>query len=69
MIAAKPNKNSSGPDGMPFTLMKLFPRSFVSFLSTFFNHLIANAYFPKIWRHASITPIPKPGKDSSVLSN
>lgn len=38
-------------------------------LATFFNHLLANTYFPRIWRHVIITPIPKPGKYHSIIDN
>jgi hypothetical protein len=35
------------------------------YLSYVFNSCIKLCYFPKIWKHASVIPIPKPGKDHS----
>lgn len=69
MVAGRPTKTSCGPDGMPYSLIKQFHPDVFNFLSTFFNHLISISYFPRCWKHASITPIPKAGKDVSVVSN
>lgn len=69
IIVTRPNKKSCGFDSMPYFLIKKFHPDIILFLSTFFNHLISISYFPECWRHASITPIPKPGKDSSIISN
>lgn len=68
IISTRPNEKSCGLDGMPFFLIKKFHPNIILFLSTLFNH-ISISYFPMCWRHASITPIPKPGKDSSIISN
>lgn len=69
IIATRPNKKSSGRDSMPYFLIKKFHPSIILFLVTFFNHCIANAHFPESWKHAIITAIPKPGRDSSIISN
>lgn len=26
-------------------------------------------YYPSVWKHANVLPIPKPGRDSSILAN
>lgn len=69
IISSRPNKKSCGNDNMPYFIMKQFNFSIIVFLATFFNHIISLAYFPKNWRHAIITPIPKTGKDSTIIEN
>lgn len=31
--------------------------------------MLANSYFPKCWQFALVTPIPKPGKDATIMEN
>lgn len=62
-------KKSSGQDGMPYFLIKRFSPEIVMILTTFFNHSLSRSYFPKAWKHSLVTPIPKPDRDSSVVSN
>lgn len=69
IIKTRPNKKSSGNDGMPFSLIKKLDTQIVRCLTIIFNHLIAISYFPNCWQHAIITPLPKPGKDSSLIEN
>lgn len=54
---------------MPYSILKRLDPAILGFFSTFFNHLISNAYFPRHWRHANITAIPKSGKDISIIGN
>lgn len=69
IIDQRPNNKSSGDDEMPYYILKRIDPEIYRFLAKFFNHLIANAYFPRHWRHARMTPIPKPGKDHSIITN
>lgn len=69
IIQSRPNKKSAGHDSMPYFLIKRFSPSIILFLTTLFNHCIANAHFPTSWKYALVTPIPKPGKDASIRSN
>lgn len=69
IIKTRPNKNSTGLDSMPYTIIKGFDSEIIRGLTIFFNHLLAISYFPKIWQHANIVPIPKPGKDSGIVDN
>lgn len=69
IILSRPNKTSSGRDDMPYTVIKKFSTSIITFLTIFFNHCIAASHFPQIFKHAIITPIPKPGRDSSLITN
>lgn len=69
IISSRPNKKSSGHDQMPFFLIKQFCPSIILFLVTLFNQCLASSHFPASWKHATVTSIPKIGKDSSILSN
>lgn len=69
IISSRPNKNSTGADDMPYTIMKQFDDRVLRGITIFFNHLLAIHHFPTSWQHAIITPIPKPGKDSSLIEN
>lgn len=69
IIGAVRPKKSAGPDGMPYFLFKFFSPPIVLFLTILFNQLISRSYFPRIWRHSIVSPIPKPGKDGSVATN
>lgn len=69
IIRLTPNKRSCGSDQMPYLLMKRFVPAIMLLMTVFFNQLLANVYFPTGWKHSLITPIPKAGKDSSIVSN
>lgn len=69
IIRRTPNKRSHGNDQMPYLLMKRFVPAVITLMTIFFNHLLANAYFPDDWKRSIITPIPKAGKDGSLLAN
>ena len=40
-----------------------------TYLLQFYNHLWVNQIFPKVWKHAVVIPISKPGKDPSNPNN
>jgi Reverse transcriptase (RNA-dependent DNA polymerase)/Endonuclease-reverse transcriptase len=63
------NGKAPGFDGVPNILLKNLPRRAVVYLTYVFNSCIKLCYFPKVWKHASVIPIPKPGKDHSNPSN
>lgn len=69
IIRERPNKKSCGSDGVPYCVLKQFDSSLLRWLSIFFNHLISISYFPRSWRNAIVIPIPKPGKDASLVEN
>lgn len=47
ILCARPSKSSSGYDGVPYVFLKTLDDHNVHFIATFFNHLIATAYFPR----------------------
>lgn len=69
VIAAAPNKRSCGVDQMPYTLLKRLIPNVLLLLTRLFNQLLARSYFPRCWRYSIVTPIPKGGKDNSVIAN
>jgi hypothetical protein len=58
-----------GFDGVPNIIFKNMPRRSFVYLTYVFNSCIKLCYFPKIWKYASVIPIPRPGKDHSNPSN
>lgn len=69
IINSRPNKKSSGSDCMPYYLIKQFNHQLVRAFTIFFNQLLAISHFPKCWQFAIVTPIPKPGKDATLVEN
>lgn len=69
IIRGAPAKKSTGSDQMPYVVLKTFSPAVILLIVTFFNQLLACAHFPTIWKHAQVTPIPKVGRDSSIITN
>lgn len=69
IIGSRPNKKSTGFDFLPFTLIKQFSAINILFLTILFNHCLAISHFPNPLKLALVAGIPKPGKDSSIISN
>jgi hypothetical protein len=63
------NGKAPGFNVVPDILFKNLPRRAVVYLTYVFNSCIKLCYFPKVWKHTSVIPIPKPGKDHSNPSN
>ena len=57
---------SSGPDGISNMLLKLSADEVSSPLTAIFNRSLAEGIFPDMWKEASVSPVPKEGKDSSL---
>lgn len=69
IIQRAPPKKSTGTDQMPYCLLKLLSPAVILLFTTLFNQLLSCTYFPIAWKHSLITPIPKVGKDSSIIDN
>ena len=61
--------SSSGPDNIPYELLKQMPPEGKRYLLEIYNFLWTNKVFPDQWRSAIVVPIPKPNKDLSMPSN
>lgn len=57
------NKKAPGGDKIGNQLLKHLPRRSIIVLARIFSACLRLCYFPKNWKHALITAIPKPGKD------
>ena len=64
-------KNSKAPgfDCISNFLLKNLSRKALVYLTYIFNSCFKLSYFPKVWKHAIVIPIPKPGKDLSNPSS
>ena len=58
-----------GPDEVHYQFLKHLPPDSLAVLLGIFNAIWRSNAFPSSWREATIIPIPKPGKDSSIPSN
>lgn len=63
------SKKSPGFDKISNLLLKNLPHKAIVFLMYVFRSCMKLSYFPDVWKHAKVIPIPKPGKDQSVSSN
>lgn len=69
IIRSRNNKKSSGSDGMPnYALRKMSP-GIMYWIVILFNHIINMQYIPRNWKHAIVTPIPKPNKNAASIEN
>ena len=63
------NSQAFGPDKLSiFHLKNLGPRA-IEYITALFNLSVTNCQIPAIWKSSLITPIPKPGKDTSQGSS
>ena len=63
------NESSPGEDKITFSMIKHLNNLAKSYLLKFYNLLWHKKVFPKIWRHAIVLPIAKPGKDPRIVTN
>jgi len=62
-------KKSPGIDKINNLLLKNLPRKAIVCLMYIYRSCMKLSYFPDVWKHAKVVPIPKPGKDLSLSSN
>lgn len=58
-----------GPDEIHYQFLKHLPDSSLVCLLNLFNSVWNGGPFPANWRHATIIPVPKPGKDKTDANN
>ena len=63
------NSKAFGPDKLSiFHLKNLGPRA-IEYITALFNLSVTTCQIPAIWKSSLIIPIPKPGKDTSVITS
>jgi hypothetical protein len=58
-----------GPNGIPNRVLRHLPKRAITYLTKAFNATLRRQYFPPVWKHASVLPILKPGKDPTLPSS
>ncbi|GFT99336.1 RNA-directed DNA polymerase from mobile element jockey [Trichonephila clavipes] len=63
------NKKAPGKDGIKNIALKSLPLNAITYIIKIFNRSLQFNYFPKEWKHAQITVLPKPKKDTKFAEN
>jgi len=63
------NNSAVGPDDIHYQMLKHLPSEVLNTLLSVFNDIWLTGNFPSSWRQSYVVPIPKPEKDTSVLTN
>ncbi|GFU00910.1 RNA-directed DNA polymerase from mobile element jockey [Trichonephila clavipes] len=63
------NKKAPGQDEIKNIALKSFPFNTITYITQIFNRSLQFNYFPKEWKHAQITVLPKPKKDTKFAEN
>ena len=63
------NSSAPGKDNINFEMLKNLAPIAKAYLLQFYNHLWIKHLFPKVWKHAIVIPVAKPGKDPSNPNN
>jgi len=63
------NPKAPGLDEVNNILLKNLPEKGLEYLKFIINSCLKLNHFPKIWKHAKVIPIPKPGKPANELSS
>lgn len=69
IIKALPNKKAPGHDRINNKILKNLPNQAIAFLNNIYNSSLRTGYFPLLWKHSIVIPIPKPNKNPSNVEN
>ena len=62
-------KSTPGADGIKYPILKKCPNIVFENLAHIYNQCLNIGYFPKKWKEATGTMIPKPKKDPKIVTN
>ena len=65
MLKLLRSDTSTRPDGIPVKFVKMVADSIAGPLTAIINNCIRKYYFPKAWKNARISPIPKANQPKS----
>lgn len=68
-ISQLENGKAPGPDKIDNRLIKALPSVALEYLLLIYNGMLRYGYFPKAWKHATVSMIPKPGKNTADASS
>lgn len=60
---------SPGPDGIPYSFIKNFPKITLNHLLAIYNLIWNSNVFPESWKHGHIIPILKPNKNKFIAES
>lgn len=63
------NPKAPGLDDVNNILIKNLPQKGFEYLKFIINSCLKLEHFPKVWKHAKVIPIPKPGKPTNEVSS
>ena len=63
------SSKSSGPDGIPVTVLKECAPELAPIFTKLFRRCLRKGEFPSCWKTASVVPVPKKSNDTSQASN
>ncbi|GFX42633.1 RNA-directed DNA polymerase from mobile element jockey [Trichonephila clavipes] len=63
------NKKAPGKAGIKNIALKALPLNAITYITNIFYRSLQFNYFPKEWKHAQITMLPKPKKDAKFADN
>lgn len=69
VIEALPQKKSPGWDGINNKVLKSLPRQAIDYLAHIYNGILRLGHFPQIWKLATVSMIPKPGKCANEVTS
>lgn len=60
---------SPGPDGIPYSFIKNFPKNTLIHLLAIYNLIWDSNVFPESWKHGHVIPILKPNKNKFLAES
>ena len=69
LLSLTKTKSAAGEDGITYAVMKLCTDSCIKRFCQLLNRCLEENYFPRKWKKAKVTMVPKPGRDKTKASS